>query len=91
MPFGLHTKTPVPSRTSRAPAQFLAQNTKESRSASLTRSHSVALGGTRFVSTTQILLKKSEAERVVENAVLPLENLTHVDGTSEILVCLSLA
>lgn len=70
MPFELHMKRPVPNLTSRASAQLLAQKAKESRSASLTRSHSVALGGTRFISTTQILFKTSGAERVVKNAVV---------------------
>ena len=67
MPFGLHMKTPVPKITSRASAQFLAQNMKESRSASLTWSH---MSSTRFVSITQILFKRSGAERVVKNAVV---------------------
>lgn len=70
MTFGLHMKTPVPNITSRASAQFLAQNMKESRSASLTWSHFIALSSTRFVSITQILFKRSGAERVVKNAVV---------------------
>lgn len=45
MPFGLHMRTPVPSITSRASVQFPAQNMKESRSASLTWYHFVALSG----------------------------------------------
>lgn len=68
MPFGLHRKTAVPNITSRALAQFIAQNMKESRSASLTRSHFIALGGTCFVSATRILFKVTGAERVVKNA-----------------------
>lgn len=68
MPFGLHMETPVPNITSRASAEFIVQNMKESRSASLTLSHFTALGGICFVSTAQILFKRSGAERVVKNA-----------------------
>lgn len=70
MPFGLHMKTPVPDIISRASAQFLAQNVKESRSSSLTLSHFIVLGGTCFVSTAQILFKRSGAKRMVKNAVV---------------------
>lgn len=68
MPFELRKKTAVPNITSRASTQFIAQNMKESRSASLTRSHFIALGGTCFVSATQILFKMTGAEGVVKNA-----------------------
>lgn len=63
-------KTPAPDINSRASAQFLAQNMKESRSSSLSRSHFIVLGGTCFISTTQILFKRSGAKRMVKNAVV---------------------
>lgn len=51
---------------------------KENRSASLTQSHFIALGGAHFVNTTRILFEKSGAESVIKNSgVTTGESYTH--------------